>query len=279
MQVAWYGYRFYDPVTGRWPSRDPIGERGGINLYGFVGNNPIFNFDGLGLKGIFTINEGAETIPSGNARINPADIVKTVPKDLTGFTVDFDYSEDECDEIALVQAIGASWRYHTNDRMIIDAEGSRTNPSARPNMDSRVHRGKVGYIDTPWAEGNYGGERVGVWHVEICAFCIKCNECYSYTTNKDAGRAILLGCVRFDFNNETREVEMFSDPLSERAEFTPGKGGAPDTHEKGNYDQWTVEGQSPTEAMREAYKKWSRSTYNLRWGGRRCKELNEVWEK
>jgi hypothetical protein len=28
----------YDPVTGRWPSRDPIGEDGGENLYGMVSN-------------------------------------------------------------------------------------------------------------------------------------------------------------------------------------------------------------------------------------------------
>ena len=34
--LYYYGYRFYDPLTGRWPSRDPIGEDGGINLYGFV---------------------------------------------------------------------------------------------------------------------------------------------------------------------------------------------------------------------------------------------------
>ncbi len=46
--VADYGYRYYDPLTGRWPSRDPIGERGGLNLYGFVGNEPIdrVDFDG-----------------------------------------------------------------------------------------------------------------------------------------------------------------------------------------------------------------------------------------
>ena len=44
-----YGYRWLDPLTGRWPSRDPIGERGGLNLYGFVGNNPASAVDILGL--------------------------------------------------------------------------------------------------------------------------------------------------------------------------------------------------------------------------------------
>ena len=44
----YYGYRYYDPVTGRWPSRDPIGERGGINLYGFVRNEGVNNVDVLG---------------------------------------------------------------------------------------------------------------------------------------------------------------------------------------------------------------------------------------
>ena len=43
-----YGYRYYDPLTGRWPSRDPIGERGGVNLYGFVGNDGVDWWDYLG---------------------------------------------------------------------------------------------------------------------------------------------------------------------------------------------------------------------------------------
>lgn len=46
----YYGYRYYDPVTGRWPSRDPIGESGGVNLYGFVGNDGLNRLDFLGLK-------------------------------------------------------------------------------------------------------------------------------------------------------------------------------------------------------------------------------------
>jgi RHS repeat-associated protein len=48
--VRYYGYRYYDPVTGRWPSRDPIGERGGENLYGFVYNDPTGWIDILGLN-------------------------------------------------------------------------------------------------------------------------------------------------------------------------------------------------------------------------------------
>jgi RHS repeat-associated protein len=49
VDVTYYGYRYLDPHTGRWPSRDPIEERGGINLYGFVGNNPATRIDRLGL--------------------------------------------------------------------------------------------------------------------------------------------------------------------------------------------------------------------------------------
>jgi RHS repeat-associated protein len=50
MGVTYYGYRWYDPVTGRWPSRDRIGERGGNNLYGFAGNDGINLWDYLGWK-------------------------------------------------------------------------------------------------------------------------------------------------------------------------------------------------------------------------------------
>jgi RHS repeat-associated protein len=43
-------YRAYDPGTGRWLSRDPIGEAGGDNLYGYVANNPINLWDPYGLS-------------------------------------------------------------------------------------------------------------------------------------------------------------------------------------------------------------------------------------
>lgn len=40
-------------IRKRWVSRDPIGENGGLNLYGYVGNDPTGNIDPLGLKCIF----------------------------------------------------------------------------------------------------------------------------------------------------------------------------------------------------------------------------------
>jgi RHS repeat-associated protein len=47
--LYYYGYRYYSPELGRWVRRDPIGERGGINLYGFAGNEPIGTKDSYGL--------------------------------------------------------------------------------------------------------------------------------------------------------------------------------------------------------------------------------------
>jgi RHS repeat-associated protein len=54
-----YTFRPYNPLDGRFVSRDPIGEDGGLNLYGFVKNNAICKWDSLGLvewEGVLTIS-------------------------------------------------------------------------------------------------------------------------------------------------------------------------------------------------------------------------------
>jgi hypothetical protein len=38
-------FAFYNPQVGRWANRDPMGEIGGINLYGFVANDPLILTD------------------------------------------------------------------------------------------------------------------------------------------------------------------------------------------------------------------------------------------
>ena len=42
--------RWYDPITGRWLSKDPIGLSGGLNLYAFCGNDPVNYADSSGLS-------------------------------------------------------------------------------------------------------------------------------------------------------------------------------------------------------------------------------------
>ena len=52
--LLYYGYRYYAPREGRFISRDPIEEQGGLSLYAFCGNDGINRWDYLGqlsLKG------------------------------------------------------------------------------------------------------------------------------------------------------------------------------------------------------------------------------------
>ncbi len=48
--LLYYGYRFYNPQTGKWLSKDPLQEGGGTNLYAFNTNDSVNAFDYLGLK-------------------------------------------------------------------------------------------------------------------------------------------------------------------------------------------------------------------------------------
>ena len=47
LALTWW--RGYDPSLGRWLSKDPIGLAGGVNLYGYVDNDPINYTDPSGL--------------------------------------------------------------------------------------------------------------------------------------------------------------------------------------------------------------------------------------
>jgi RHS repeat-associated protein len=44
----YYGYRYYNPSTGRWLSKDPLQEKGGLNLYVACHNDLLGRIDPLG---------------------------------------------------------------------------------------------------------------------------------------------------------------------------------------------------------------------------------------
>jgi RHS repeat-associated protein len=76
-----FGYRWYHPGHGRFINRDPIGEEGGINLYAYVGNDPVNRWDWMGWW-CFDIYEIVEVTGGSNGRVesrgNQYDYLKTV---------------------------------------------------------------------------------------------------------------------------------------------------------------------------------------------------------
>ena len=62
-------YRAYDPELGKWLSRDPIAENGGINLYAYVGNDPVNFLDYLGLETAVVIGGKQSGNPFGHVSI------------------------------------------------------------------------------------------------------------------------------------------------------------------------------------------------------------------
>lgn len=63
--------RYYDPNVGRFISEDPIGFEGGdVNLYAYVGNNPVNLIDPLGLSDmIFDPSSGTLTVIDKNGNV------------------------------------------------------------------------------------------------------------------------------------------------------------------------------------------------------------------
>ncbi len=66
-----YGYRYYSPQIGRWLSRDPVEESGGVNLYVFAENFPI---NGVDFRGLLTLenvkkSDGTESCDAETAKI------------------------------------------------------------------------------------------------------------------------------------------------------------------------------------------------------------------
>lgn len=67
-EVNDYGYRYYHTNLGRWLSRDPIGERGGLNLYAYISNSSGKFIDNLGLE--MRMPPQSDWYPFGNPEDN-----------------------------------------------------------------------------------------------------------------------------------------------------------------------------------------------------------------
>ncbi len=78
----YYGARYYAPWLQRWVSADPAGDVDGLNLYGFVGNNPVVHVDQTGaFKVVFDLVRKAVGI---------FDQAQTAAEQLHNLTTEFD---------------------------------------------------------------------------------------------------------------------------------------------------------------------------------------------
>jgi hypothetical protein len=95
---------FYNPSTGRWLSRDPIGENGGENLFAFICNDGIGDVDLLGLRQTrFTLKEMEAMLKKSKEEFQAKLVVKC--KQCAGPWVDGEGNTQNCDlDTCLVQA-------------------------------------------------------------------------------------------------------------------------------------------------------------------------------
>ena len=83
-KLVMYELRPYDPGFGRWLTKDPIGEIGGVNIYVNSGNNCVMNYDCFGLSFVdwlpfagtlkTIIENMARAIPGQDANNYPASV-------------------------------------------------------------------------------------------------------------------------------------------------------------------------------------------------------------
>lgn len=67
---VYYGRRYYIPSLGCWASKDPIAERGGLNLFGFVANSPCISIDPIGLS-VFILDQTYDSIERADGETKP----------------------------------------------------------------------------------------------------------------------------------------------------------------------------------------------------------------
>ncbi|MCF7709461.1 MAG: RHS repeat-associated core domain-containing protein [Verrucomicrobia bacterium] len=114
--LVYYGYRYYNPVLGRWLNRDPIGERGGVDVYVYVSNKSPNYIDWSGLCTVGCIRNAkcvVRVVPQGT----PADIPDVLPQLVS--------LADDTEKFGLIYGAGTAAAASFSSASAAIAEGTR----------------------------------------------------------------------------------------------------------------------------------------------------------
>jgi RHS repeat-associated protein len=202
--LLYYGYRYLNPSSGRWVSRDPVGEAAGPNVFAFCKNLPPSRCDILGLAG-YVYDEWPWPVGVWTVEIKQIEL-NNGSESIAGFYSKYRLLRDRpcpCkqEDIILVQAV-----YDPHYRRMMDASRNQNlenwnTPGPVPipsywNADtSWAMQDPLTIIDYPHFSDNWAA--AGNWDMEDCAVC----------RTKQADGSVwdtVLGCVKFRFHRKDR---------------------------------------------------------------------------
>ncbi|MEY4244715.1 MAG: hypothetical protein RLZZ245_2300, partial [Verrucomicrobiota bacterium] len=176
--LYYYGYRYYDPVTGRWPSRDPIEEEGGINLYAFCYNASQYWHDYLGREPKVTRDANGRWRDAGgrytntpSSNVSPAN---SIPTNQNGASGPEDVGEAMLDRLSSVSKSLARKQAEKKCAELFETSGCEVKCPKSCTWAIAGTRGVQG-----------GSKPVDQWY--LSGATVKCKSCKKVASEKPAG--------------------------------------------------------------------------------------------